>query len=383
MVPVSSTGMAIAKSCRGDACEDACLTQATRLAHRATTHKHEVTSPMFRFTLRPTMLLFLVLVALVASCGRSKLGAPNAPELGALLSPGTQLPPGVPADLAAIKPVQEDNTAKLMTMPDVVGTGLGRSANGEAAILVLTRRPADGLPNKLDGVPVEQVVVGEVKAYGRPNKSLLLCGTSTANRLECATGTIGCVVSSGGNSYYLSNNHVFARENSASIGELVDAPGRYDAKPKCSPSPSCGSLADFEPINFSGNSIMDAAIALVDTSRHYSCSEAGGYAPSSTVVAPSVGLAVKKSGRTSGVTHATIQAINVTIQVQYSARLATFVGQIMMPAAFIRSGDSGALMVTETGNNPVGLCFAGGTGGSFANPIGPVLQRFNATVRSQ
>ena len=31
----------------------------------------------------------------------------------------------------------------------------------------------------------------------------------------------------------------------------------------------------------------------------------------------------------------------------------------------------------------VGLCFAGGSGGSFANPIGPVLQAFNATIATQ
>jgi len=94
-------------------------------------------------------------------------------------------------------------------------------------------------------------------------------------------------------------------------------------------------------------------------------------------------MAVKKTGRTSGLTHGTVQAINVTIQVQYTGGIATFNGQIMTPANFISAGDSGSLMVTETGNDPVGLCFAGGGGGSFANPIGPVLQRFNATVATQ
>jgi hypothetical protein len=38
-------------------------------------------------------------------------------------------------------------------------------------------------------------------------------------------------------------------------------------------------------------------------------------------------------------------------------------------------------MVTETNADPVGLCFAGGSGASFANPIGPVLQAFGATVK--
>ena len=91
---------------------------------------------------------------------------------------------------------------------------------------------------------------------------------------------------------------------------------------------------------------------------------------------------MKKCGRTSGLTTGTVQAINVTIRVQYSNGIATFDQQIMMPGSFIRSGDSGSLMVDAT-NNPVGLCFAGGSGASFANPIGPVLQQFGVTVCNQ
>jgi hypothetical protein len=107
-----------------------------------------------------------------------------------------------------------------------------------------------------------------------------------------------------------------------------------------------------------------------------------GYDPSSTPVTGAVGMAVKKTGRTSKLTHDTIQAVNVTINVQYSGGgVARFVGQYQMGGSFIRSGDSGSLMVTEAGDNPVGLCFAGGGGASFANPIGPVLQRFSATVK--
>jgi len=63
--------------------------------------------------------------------------------------------------------------------------------------------------------------------------------------------------------------------------------------------------------------------------------------------------------------------------------VATFVNQIYVASNFIRSGDSGSLMVTETGNNPVGLCFAGGSGSSFANPIGPVLQKLGVSICSQ
>ena len=61
---------------------------------------------------------------------------------------------------------------------------------------------------------------------------------------------------------------------------------------------------------------------------------------------------------------------------------ATENGGFYVAGNFIRSGDSGSLMVTQNGNNPVGLNFAGGGGASFANPIGPVLQHFGVTVAS-
>ena len=134
-------------------------------------------------------------------------------------------------------------------------------------------------------------------------------------------------------------------------------------------------------INFGGNNTVDCAIAAPDPSRPYTKVEAGGYQPITTTTAASVGLAVKKTGRTSGLTHATVQAINVTIQVQYSnGQIATFQNQIMTPANFIRAGDSGSLMVTENTNSPVGLCFAGGSGGSFENPIGPVLSSLGVSI---
>jgi hypothetical protein len=337
---------------------------------------------------RVRLTLSILLLGIAALWGCSQEG-------GTTLSPtatpnaATALSARSTADLTAAMKIQDSHTPDLMRIPGVVGTGTGASADGRAVLLVLTRAEGvRGLPSNLDGVPVEVRVVGDVMAYpghggGGGGGGPLQCGTSTGNDNECASGTIGCVVMKGSSAYFLSNNHVFARENAASNGERIDAPGRYDGKPKCAQTPQIATLSDFQPINFGGNNTIDCAIAAPIAGLNYTCAEAGGYTPSSTVVAPSVGLSVKKTGRTSGLTHGTIQAINVTINVGYTAGTATFTGQIMTPGSFIRSGDSGSLMVTETGNNPVGLCFAGGSGGSFANPIGPVLSRFSATVCGQ
>jgi hypothetical protein len=264
----------------------------------------------------------------------------------------------------------------------VIGTGTSADEKGRAVILVYTNRAGvTGIPAEVDGVATRVWNIGRVVPYAKPGGGTLQMGTSTGNDNECASGTLGCVVVKGGVDYFLSNNHVFARENDASIGERIDAPGRYDGHPVCAQTPQCATLSDFQPINFGGSNTIDAAIARPISGLSYTQVSAGGYDPSSTVVSPSVGLAVKKYGRTSKLTTGNIQAINVTINVGYSSGTATFTGQIQTPGQFIRSGDSGSLMVTQSGNNPVGLCFAGSSQASFSNAIGPVLQTFGATVK--
>ena len=100
-----------------------------------------------------------------------------------------------------------------------------------------------------------------------------------------------------------------------------------------------------------------------------------------TTMTPTVGMYVKKVGRTTGFTHGRVGAVNVTVEVSYNQGTATFVNQIYVTGtSFLQAGDSGSLLVTESGNYPVGLCFAGSDNAAFANPIQPVLQYFGATV---
>lgn len=287
------------------------------------------------------------------------------------------------AGLVNAMAAQNRATPELLRISGVIGSGTSADEAGRPVIVVYAERAGmAAVPAEIEGIPTRTVITGPVTAYAKPGGGTLQMGTSTGNDNECASGTLGCVVVKGGVDYFLSNNHVFARENAATIGERIDAPGRYDGKPRCARTTQCANLSQFVAVSFSGNNTMDAAIARPSSGRAYTQVQASGYDPTSTVVAPSVGLAVKKTGRTSGLTHGTIQAINVTIQVQYSTgQIATFVNQVQTPGTFIRSGDSGSLMVTEATNDPVGLCFAGGTGASFANPIGPVLSAFGATVK--
>ncbi len=291
-----------------------------------------------------------------------------------------------PRAIAAMS-VQERHTPDLMSRDGVVGTGVGMDAHGNAVVLILAERPGiANLPTKLEGIPTRVDVVGEVvplrsyKGEYRPVPG----GVSVGNANECVAGSVGAIVIKGGTRHILSNNHVLARMNAASIGERINQPGRYDGKPACVQTSQCGTLSGFVSINFSGgNNTVDVATASLSVAS--SCAMVDNlYTPSSTVVNPSVGLAVKKVGRTSGLTTGTIAGINVTVNVNYgSPGVAKFVNQIYVASNFIRSGDSGSMMVTQNGNNPVGLNFAGGSGASFANPIGPALQGVGASICGQ
>jgi hypothetical protein len=135
---------------------------------------------------------------------------------------------------------------------------------------------------------------------------------------------------------------------------------------------------------------MDAAIAISSTEElGYSTPTVGGYgAPDSNPTSAAVNMQVKKYGRTTGLTQGTVSELNVTVDVCYETlgffrckKLARFVGQIgISPGTFSAGGDSGSLIVTQEGNNPVGLLFAGSSIRTFANPIELVLTHFGVTV---
>ncbi|MEW6050180.1 MAG: hypothetical protein AB1644_03855 [Candidatus Zixiibacteriota bacterium] len=299
-----------------------------------------------------------------------------------------------PEAVSKVMGIQDRNTDMLMNIDGVVGTGTGVDENGNLCIKVYTSgtvASAGKIAPVIDGIPVSVEETGPFYAMALTKRYRPVpIGVSVGNNNECAAGTIGCVVVKSGQKYILSNNHVLARENQAAIGEDIHQPGRYDAKPLCAniANDKVADLSDFYPITFSAsaNNTMDAAIAQFSTTDVTCATLAGFYGyPSSTTVSPSVGLAIKKVGRTSSLTTGTITAINVTISVGYSHGTARFIGQFMTSRGVIKSGDSGSLAVTNnSSNNPVGLLFAGTSRGeAVGTPINVVLQRFNATICNQ
>ena len=314
--------------------------------------------------------------------------------------------------------VRQRHTDELMAIRGVVGVALGLNPAGKAAVVVLTKEPGvAGIPNELEGVPVHVRLTGEIFAlHHRPGHDRggndpppeppppdpgcsdptdrcprpVPTGVSTGHPAITA-GTIGARVTDGTNVYALSNNHIYAASNSGKKHvDNVLQPGTFDGG--SSPVDDIGTLFDFEPIVFStsANNVIDAAIALSSTDNLGNATPSGGYGtPKSAIIAPSINLRVKKYGRTTEETKGRISAINATVNVNYdSPGVARFVNQIIIePGDFSAGGDSGSLIVADgkgpnkaDNRKPVGLLFAGSFFVTIANPIDPVLNRFDVTV---
>lgn len=344
------------------------------------------------------IVAFLMLAALSLVLAPSAIGAQ---------SPGAV---GLERAIAA----QVAHSDRLLARSGVVGTGVGVGADGQAEIRVYTaRRGVSGVPAAVDGVRVEVEVTGPFVAMhhapghgggpggggggggggtAEPSNTdrwprPVPIGISTGNALECSSGTIGARVrDADGRVYALSNNHVLALSNAGTIGDRVLQPGRYDTGCVDSGSNDLGTLADYEPLVFGGaDNVMDAALGLTTEAALRDDTPAAGYGkPRAGVgVPPSLNEAVQKYGRTTSLTRGTITGINAIVNVGYPGGTARFVDQIVVSGRnFLKSGDSGSLLVTDPGRQPVGLLFAGTSNGrtAIANPIGPVLAEFGVTV---
>jgi len=193
----------------------------------------------------------------------------------------------------------------------------------------------------------------------------------------CCSGTLGSLVTINGTKYILSNNHVLARSDQAVAGEDVSQPGLIDNSCRIATL-----VADFTGAAPLGSNV-DAAVAQLRSGTMDSTGfieDIG--VPGSTIVNPSVGLSVAKSGRTTGFTTGTVSSINTSVSVQYqrgcnSGKKFTvaYTNQVVINSTtFSAGGDSGSLIVTNNAShNPVALLFAGSSSTTIGNPIGEVL----------
>ena len=200
----------------------------------------------------------------------------------------------------------------------------------------------------------------------------------------CCGGTLGSLVKRDGTSYILSNNHVLARSGSAASGEDIVQPGLIENN--CSAT-GLNTVADYAgnivPL---GSHNVDTALATVRSGQVTTTGQILGIGvPCNTTGTPTVGLSVKKAGRTTGLTTGHIQAINVSVQIQYETQCnggstfnETYTNQISItPGTFSGGGDSGSLILSST-NHPVGLLFAGSSQATIGNRIADVVSAYTA-----
>ena len=96
-----------------------------------------------------------------------------------------------------------------------------------------------------------------------------------------------------------------------------------------------------------------------------------------------LGMRVRKYGRTTGYTEGNVTLLNATVNISYSTmagpKTARFTGTVVTEA-MSQGGDSGSLIVDVAENKAVGLLFAGSSLATIFVPINSVLDQLNVNL---
>jgi hypothetical protein len=315
------------------------------------------------------------------------------------------------AAVQAVMAVQGEVTPDLMRQPGILGTAIGVDAADVPVLTVYVDRDAAdsgkmirSLPRELRGVGVQVQLTDKFRAMAHTAKQTppIQLGTSggwsedLANGF-CCGGTLGSLVKIGNTQYILSNYHVLEADivsggnnRIAQTGDPIIQPGLIDVSCNKNLAQTVGTLVKKSSLPGSN---VDCAIARVVPGMVRTDGAILEIGPiSSTTVGAFINQHVKKSGRTTGLTHSSVTGLNATVSVAYDNECAgggaftkVFTGQIVIANpgnSFLRPGDSGSLMVEDVATNPraVGLLFAGSSTQAIANPIGQVLAFLGATM---
>jgi len=316
--------------------------------------------------------------------------------------------------------VQEAVTPGLMAVEDVLGTAVGQDYDGEMMLVIYVNlegknlgQTVRSLPRNIRGVRAAVEITEPFRAMpAKPGRTTashtakqtppIQLGTSGSWGYDlangyCCGGTLGSLVQKFGIKYILSNYHVFEADIEsggngivAHDGDPIIQPGLIDVSCSFSKANVVGGLVISASLPQTN---IDAGIAATTdsmVSADGAILEIGTI--SSQIIAASINQAVKKSGRTTGLTRSKVTGLNATVSVAYDNECAgdivftkVFTGQIIIGNRgnkFLAGGDSGSLMVEDIASNPraVGLLFAGSSTLAVANPIGEVLNFFGATM---
>ncbi len=345
-------------------------------------------------------------------------------------------------DLEKCRSVLKRRCNELMAHANVVATGVGyKVSNGETTdqlsiiCSVIKKKssaelgPGDMVPQSVDGVPTDVIETGKINALAvdPKNKFRPAPGGVSLGHVDITAGTLGCYVKRNGETVILSNNHVIANSNDANIGDPILQPGPVDGGRF--PQEQFATLLDFIPINFPGggggggtggggdggggcgggsciggsasvinavsrvfgsknrvqtvsiqmeNNLVDAAIArpLSQADVDNKILEIGLIEGSAS---GTLGMPIKKYGRTTEFTSASIQQIDVTVEVSYGAGLIAQFSDQLLAGPMSQGGDSGSAVLSDS-NQLVGLLFAGSSSSTIINRIENVFSALNITL---
>jgi hypothetical protein len=383
-------------------------------------------------------------LSLVMGCGSLGNGNAGNTTVGAGSTP-TPTPTATPSPTptATPSPTPTPSPAALVVSPGKANVALGTSQTFTAT------GPATPVNWSVNGVPGGNALIGTISAAGvyvppavfpatngftvtatsqanasvsataallvvYPNDTAgvqplpLKLGVQGGNELDvspnvCCVGTLGSLWNLNGSQYLLSNSHVLARSGQGLAGDAINQPGSS----ACFASPSTVANLSFQSAlqptttsNGIAESNIDAALAqivpgTIDASGAIldlgvpGPSSIAAAAPSATLEAPALGLAVAKTGRTTGLTCSTVSSINGTMSVDFASFCggptlftSKFVGQVVInDSSFSGLGDAGSLIVTTANARPVALLFAGDGTNTLANPIQDVISVFSSPAR--
>jgi hypothetical protein len=229
--------------------------------------------------------------------------------------------------------------------------------------------------------------------------------STNGTAITCCGGTLGSLLTRNGAQFILSNNHVIAISDTGtagtgSTGDAIIQPALIDAPTTCSATgtQTVANLTAFFNLESDPGTKVDAAIAQVVPGTvdplgnilYLGATATNGIpdpgAPhAGSGVAATVGMAVAKSGRRTGLTCSSVLATNTATAIAYQKGCGTgpmtnpipFTGLVdvagPVPTGFSAEGDSGSLIVTQNTADPVALLFGGSDTDTIGNPVSDVL----------
>jgi Trypsin-like peptidase domain len=330
------------------------------------------------------------------------------------------------ANLEDVRKLLPDVRGELFGKPNVVATGVGYKVSAgkqteELSIIcsVETKKTKEALsdrervPSSIQGVTTDVYPTGPIYALQDPTGRFRPApgGVSVGHELITA-GTLGCWVKKNDKHYILSNNHVLANSNDANIGDRILQPGPYDGGTVA--NDQIATLTEFIEIKFNETvnpcqfangtaAILNFLARMIGSKSRMKtvrtqaaenlvdCAIAEPLDPNDVrneilnignilgVADATLGMGLKKSGRTTGFTTGSVQQIDVTSQVSYGTnKTGTFVDQLMA-GAMSQGGDSGSAVLNND-NKIVGLLFAGSSNSTIINRIQNVFQALNVSL---